>query len=147
MLSRWQSRKVKQAEAFALGISLLFNLSLPARKVRYFHRGHNVRQPRGSSGRDPRTGWDFPLSQQALFRDEAINAARQVGACCPASSQGREGAWGVHSITRTVPGPWLILVLNYLGPLLSSFFLISGLSYKSTFNRELRISSFPLYSI
>jgi hypothetical protein len=33
------------------------------------------------------------------------------------------------------------------GPLLASFFLISGLSYKSTFNRELRISSFPLYSI
>jgi hypothetical protein len=31
------------------------------------------------------------------------------------------------------------------GPLLASFFLISGLSYKTTFNRELRISSFPLY--
>ena len=35
---------------------------------------------------------------------------------------------------------------SYLGPLLSSF-LISGLSYKTTFNRELRISSFPLYSM
>ena len=32
-------------------------------------------------------------------------------------------------------------------PLLASFFLISGLSYKTTFNRELRISSLPLYSI
>jgi hypothetical protein len=36
---------------------------------------------------------------------------------------------------------------SYLGPLLASFFLISGLSYKTTFNSELRISSFPLYSI
>jgi hypothetical protein len=27
MLNRWQSRKVKQAQAFALGISLLFNWS------------------------------------------------------------------------------------------------------------------------
>ena len=36
---------------------------------------------------------------------------------------------------------------SYLGPLLGSFFLISGLSYKTTFNRELRISSFPLYWI
>jgi hypothetical protein len=36
---------------------------------------------------------------------------------------------------------------RYLGPLLASFFPISGLSYKTTFNRELRISNFPLYSI
>ncbi len=36
---------------------------------------------------------------------------------------------------------------RYLGPLLASFFLISGLSYKTTFNKELRISNFPLYSI
>jgi hypothetical protein len=37
---------------------------------------------------------------------------------------------------------------SYLGvPLLASFFLISGVSHKTTFNRELRISSFPLYSI
>jgi hypothetical protein len=36
---------------------------------------------------------------------------------------------------------------SYLGPLLVSFFLISGLSYKTTFNNELRISSLPLYSI
>jgi hypothetical protein len=31
--------------------------------------------------------------------------------------------------------------------LLASFILISGLPYKTTFNRELRISIFPLYSI
>jgi hypothetical protein len=36
---------------------------------------------------------------------------------------------------------------SYLGPSLASCFLISGLSYKTTFNSELRISSFPLYSI
>ena len=36
---------------------------------------------------------------------------------------------------------------SYLGPSLPSCFLISGLSYKTTFNSELRISSFPLYSI
>jgi hypothetical protein len=36
---------------------------------------------------------------------------------------------------------------RYLGPSLASFFLISGLSYKTTFNRELRISNLPLYSI
>ena len=36
---------------------------------------------------------------------------------------------------------------TYLGPLLASLFLISGLSYKTTFNSELRISSLPLYSI
>jgi hypothetical protein len=36
---------------------------------------------------------------------------------------------------------------SYLGPLLASLFLISGLSYKTTFNSELRISSLPLYSI
>jgi hypothetical protein len=36
---------------------------------------------------------------------------------------------------------------GYLGPSLGSRFLISGLSYKTTFNSELRISSFPLYSI
>ena len=34
--------------------------------------------------------------------------------------------------------------IGYLGPSLASCFLISGLSYKTTFNRELRISSFPL---
>jgi hypothetical protein len=38
-------------------------------------------------------------------------------------------------------------VRSYLGLLLASFFLISGLSYKTTFNKELRISSFPLYSM
>ena len=36
---------------------------------------------------------------------------------------------------------------SYLGPLPASFFLISGVSHKTTFNRELRISSFPLYWI
>ena len=36
---------------------------------------------------------------------------------------------------------------SYLGPSLASCFLISGLSYKTTFNSELRISSFPLYSM
>jgi hypothetical protein len=36
---------------------------------------------------------------------------------------------------------------SYLGPLLASLFLISGLSYKTTFSSELRISSVPLYSI
>jgi hypothetical protein len=36
---------------------------------------------------------------------------------------------------------------SYPGPSLASCFLISGLSYKTTFNRELRISSFPLYSM
>jgi hypothetical protein len=36
---------------------------------------------------------------------------------------------------------------SYRGPSPASFFLISGLSYKTTFNSELRISSFPLYSI
>ena len=36
---------------------------------------------------------------------------------------------------------------GYLGPSLASRFLISGLSYKTTFKSELRISSFPLYSI
>jgi hypothetical protein len=46
-----------------------------------------------------------------------------------------------------VTGPLPDLVGSYLGPLLASFFLISGLSYKTTFNRELRISSLPLYSI
>ena len=34
-----------------------------------------------------------------------------------------------------------------LGSSLMSCFLISGLSYKTTFNSELRISSFPLYWI
>ena len=38
-------------------------------------------------------------------------------------------------------------VESYSGPSLASCFLISGLSYKTTFNSELRISSFPLYSI
>jgi hypothetical protein len=43
---------------------------------------------------------------------------------------------------------WLALDLKrYLGPSLTSRFLISGLSYKTTFSSELRISSFPLYSI
>jgi len=37
--------------------------------------------------------------------------------------------------------------VSYLGPWLASCFLISGLSYNTTFNSELRISSFPLYSI
>jgi hypothetical protein len=31
--------------------------------------------------------------------------------------------------------------------LLASFVLISGLSYRTTFNKELLISSFPLYSM
>ena len=38
-------------------------------------------------------------------------------------------------------------VRSYLGRLLVLVFLISGLSYKTTFNRELRISSVPLYSM
>ena len=45
------------------------------------------------------------------------------------------------------PTPALADVMEYLSQLLASRFLISGLSYKTTFNRELRISSFPLYSI
>jgi hypothetical protein len=36
---------------------------------------------------------------------------------------------------------------SYLGPSLALSFLISGLSYRITFNSEFRISSFPLYSI
>ena len=36
---------------------------------------------------------------------------------------------------------------SYLGSSLASRFLISGLSYKTTFNSELRISSFPLYAL
>jgi len=36
---------------------------------------------------------------------------------------------------------------SYLGSSLGPCFLISGLSYKTTFNSELRISIFPLYSI
>ena len=38
-----------------------------------------------------------------------------------------------------------LLNQSYLVPSLPSCFLISGLSYKTTFNRELLISSFPLY--
>jgi hypothetical protein len=36
---------------------------------------------------------------------------------------------------------------SYLDSSLASCFLISGLSYRTTFNSEFRISSFPLYSI
>ena len=36
-------------------------------------------------------------------------------------------------------------VRSYSGPSFASCFLISGLSYRTTFNRELLISSFPLY--
>jgi hypothetical protein len=41
----------------------------------------------------------------------------------------------------------LAAATGYLGSSLPSCFLISGLSYKTTFKSELRISSFPLYSI
>ena len=43
------------------------------------------------------------------------------------------------SVETTPKQTWS--VGNYLGPLLASFFLISGVSYKTTFNRELRIAS------
>ena len=44
-----------------------------------------------------------------------------------------------------VAGPYRTSsVGSYLGSLLAAFFLISGLSYKTTFNSELRISSLPL---
>jgi hypothetical protein len=36
---------------------------------------------------------------------------------------------------------------SYLGSPLGPCFLISGLSYKTTFSSEFRISIFPLYSI
>jgi hypothetical protein len=36
---------------------------------------------------------------------------------------------------------------GYLGPLGASSFLIEGLSYRTTFNKELWISSRPLYLI
>ena len=53
-----------------------------------------------------------------------------------------------YGTTSAVEDPTLDLsVGSYRGPSLASFFLISGLSYKTTFNSELRISSLPLYSI
>ena len=60
------------------------------------------------------------------------------GTCC---------AWRLHRAVRRFVHGHFAWDGCYLGPLLPSFFLISGLSYKTTFNRELRISNFPLYSI
>jgi hypothetical protein len=57
----------------------------------------------------------------------------------------RDGVESGGSVANDPKQTWS--VGSYLGPLLASFFLISGLSYKTTFNSELRISSFPLYSI
>jgi hypothetical protein len=49
--------------------------------------------------------------------------------------------WG-----RSVASRAALLISYYLGSSFASFFLISGLSYKTSFKSELRISSFPLYS-
>jgi hypothetical protein len=57
------------------------------------------------------------------------------------------GQWGLASLWLGSDSRLNLNLGSYLGPLLASSFLISGLSYKTTFNSELRISSFPLYSI
>jgi hypothetical protein len=54
---------------------------------------------------------------------------------------------GLHSKRSSMTPNGPSSVGRYLGSSLASCFLISGLSYKTTFNSELRISSFPLYSI
>jgi hypothetical protein len=49
---------------------------------------------------------------------------------------------------RNGTSAWAFLELkpiSYLGSALASRFLISGLSYRTTFKRELLISNFPLY--
>jgi hypothetical protein len=60
------------------------------------------------------------------------------------SWQNRTFLWTTSVANDPTPD---LSVGSYRGPSLASFFLISGLSYKTTFNSELRISSLPLYSI
>ena len=63
------------------------------------------------------------------------------------SKSGRSGSARLALETTLMTPNRPSSVGSYLGPSLASCFLISGLSYKTTFNSELRISSFPLYSI
>ena len=76
-------------------------------------------------------------------------AERCDAAICPESGsrQGISGSARVALKTTLMTPNRPSSVGSYLGPSLPSCFLISGLSYKTTFNSELRISSFPLYSI
>ena len=62
-------------------------------------------------------------------------------------NRGRSGSAGVALEMTLMTPNRPSSVGSYLGSSLPSCFLISGLSYKTTFNSELRISSFPLYSI
>ena len=72
-------------------------------------------------------------------------AERCDAAMCPELGEKRKCAACAQNTLMTPTQP--SSVGSYLGPSLASCFLISGLSYKTTFKSELRISSFPLYSI
>jgi hypothetical protein len=87
---------------------------------------------------------DRLLEEERLcFEGITASSAGSVNAAAP-----RRARAGFRESLRFSQDPkqtWS--VGSYLGPLLASFFLISGLSYKTTFSRDLLISSFPLYWI
>ena len=105
---------------------------------RAVRRTHNATYISGSLAQ-------FTANRRASSRVNRLVAERCDAAICP--------DWARSGSARLAPGTTLMTsnpppsVGSYLGPSLPSCFLISGLSYKTTFNSELRISSFPLYSI
>ena len=87
----------------------------------------------------------FAANRRASSRVNRLDAER-----CDAAifrNRGRSGRARLALETTLMTPSRPSSVVSYLGPSLASCFLISGLSYKTTFNSELRISSFPLYSM
>jgi hypothetical protein len=87
----------------------------------------------------------FTAIRRPSSRVNRLVAERCDAAICPKSGEKRKcGGCTRNDVDDAKPA---IKRGGYLNPLLATFFLISGLSYRTTFNRELRISSFPLYSM
>jgi hypothetical protein len=89
-------------------------------------------------------GKRYTYSRPQPLADECADNTYNEIADESVSWQNRTFLWTTSVANDPTPD---LSVGSYRGPSLASFFLISGLSYKTTFNSELRISSLPLYSI
>jgi hypothetical protein len=81
------------------------------------------------------------------YVDTIITPPPPASAATPAKVQQRACGAGPPSSFGVKPAAVWPAQRDYLDPLLASSVLISGLSYKTTFSKELWISSLPLYPI
>ena len=84
-----------------------------------------------------------PVTSSALPR--SATAGKAMMSVCASATCIADSIQGLRSACRPF---FPVRRIQLLSPdILQPSFLISGLSYKTTFNKELLISSFPLYSI